>query len=194
MTLELERVEETEACKVDVPGVGENSASSQTQAAALEGFPKVLNKIAGLWGTRELDKLILELIMDTREGTRQGFPVEVGDELLFLEECNKYVRALDISERMNIGLKKALQMVESGDQAHLTTDPWNDPSVSKDAAFHAKKAPTKSSSPPPYKLEEQRLYGEDTQKKSSSNTLLWIVILAIVLAMAAKFLLPLISK
>lgn len=190
MTLELERLEETEASKVIIPGADESSGSSQTQEAALEGFPKVLNKISGLWGTRELDKLILELIMDSREGTRQGFPVDVGDELLFLEGCNKYVRALDIADHMKISVKKAFQMVDSGDQAHMATDPWNDPSVSKDASFHVKKSPNASTAATP--RVEQNLYTDVGQKKGGSGALVgWIVVL-IAGVIVFKYILPLI--
>ena len=188
MTLELEKLEETEACRVDPPTTFGNTGEAKTSQAALEAFPNVLKKIASLWGTRELDKLIMEMIMDSREGTRQGFPVDAADELMFLEGCNQYVRALEISKNMNIDVKKAMNMVVSGDQAHKTVDPWNDPTISKDASVHVKKSPN-ATTIPPYKLEEQRLYGEP-EKKSSSTALLWAFLLVIAVAAAAKFLLP----
>ncbi len=114
----------------------EPDGDSHECVCALESFPAVLKKIFRLWGTREFDKLIKELILDSRDGSRQGFPMAAAEELLFLGDCNKYVRALDVSKNMNIDIKEAYRMVDSGDQAHLEADPWDDPSVSQESSHH----------------------------------------------------------
>ena len=191
MSLELEQLEENEACRVDIPGAGEGKNKPQTSDAALERFPNVLNKVSGLWGTRDLDKLIDELIMDSREGSRQGFPVEVAEELLLLGGVNKYVRALEIADHMHIDVKKALQMVNSGDQAHISSDPWNDSALTKEAAFDpSRRSPNKSAAPVIH--EDFSLY-ENKDKSSSSSALVWILV-AIVAGIIYKFVVPLISK
>lgn len=191
MPLELEQLEENKACQVDMPGTGGNKSRSQTSEAALERFPNVLNKISGLWGTRDLDKLIDELIMDSREGSRQGFPVEVAEELLLLGGVNKYVRALEIADHMHIDVKKALQMVNSGDQAHQTSDPWTDSTLGKEAAFDpARRSLNKSAAPV---VQENFSLYENKDNKSGSNALVWVLV-AIVAGIIYKFVVPLISK
>ena len=53
--------------------------------AALESFPRVIKTITGLWRYREGQKYMEELIMvEGERSRRQGFPVEVQDELMFL--------------------------------------------------------------------------------------------------------------
>lgn len=47
-------------------------------------FPRVLARILELWGTPELDPYLTELMMDTRDGKRKGFPAEVASEILRL--------------------------------------------------------------------------------------------------------------
>ena len=47
-------------------------------------FPRVLEKIFQLWGTENLEVYFNELMMDTRNGQRKGFPHEVASELLYL--------------------------------------------------------------------------------------------------------------
>ena len=47
-------------------------------------FPRVLEKITQLWGTEELEVYINELMMDSRDGQRKGFPHTVASELMYL--------------------------------------------------------------------------------------------------------------
>jgi ankyrin repeat protein len=47
-------------------------------------FPRVLEKIIQLWDTPALDPYFNELMMDTRDGNRQGFPREIASEILRL--------------------------------------------------------------------------------------------------------------
>ena len=102
--------------------------------AALESMGNLLKKITMIWGTRELDKLIQGLFMDSRDGARQGFPQPVAQELMFLAECNKMVRAIESAQSLGISVTEAHRMVDAGDQAVVTggSSPWNDPSSSKD--------------------------------------------------------------
>ncbi len=47
-------------------------------------FPRVLEKILQLWDSPSIDPYFHELMMDTRDGNRQGFPMEVASEILRL--------------------------------------------------------------------------------------------------------------
>jgi len=51
-------------------------------------FPRVLNRLAAVWGQPELvERSFQELLLDSR-GTRAGFPPEVLSELQALRNCN----------------------------------------------------------------------------------------------------------
>lgn len=47
-------------------------------------FPRIVNNIIALWGKPELEAYFSELLMDSREGTRQGFPPEVASDIFNL--------------------------------------------------------------------------------------------------------------
>lgn len=66
-----------------------------------ERYPRLLERIAELWGTRELGPFLNDLVYDTR-GDRQGFAMDVMQELMFL------------------------QTLASDTQARGDEDPWGD--------------------------------------------------------------------
>jgi len=49
-----------------------------------QNFPRIVDKIIMLWGEPELEAYFSELLMDSRGGTRQGFPPEVASEIFSL--------------------------------------------------------------------------------------------------------------
>lgn len=49
-------------------------------------FPRILNKIAELWGTSQLESYFTELMIDNRGGNRQGFPKEIAAEIYRLSQ------------------------------------------------------------------------------------------------------------
>ncbi|WP_303783734.1 FimV family protein [Azovibrio restrictus] len=53
---------------------------------SIESLPHICERIQVLWGTEACYRYIQELLRDNRGGTRQGFPLQVVDELLFLSE------------------------------------------------------------------------------------------------------------
>jgi hypothetical protein len=52
---------------------------------SLENLPHVTSRLQTLWGTRECQAYIQQLLRDNRDGSREGFPFAVIDELLTLE-------------------------------------------------------------------------------------------------------------
>jgi hypothetical protein len=50
-------------------------------------YPHILNRLMQLWGTQEFDPFMHDLMVDKRGG-RQGFPLEVAAELMFLSELH----------------------------------------------------------------------------------------------------------
>jgi len=87
-----------------------------------------------MWKTRELDVFIHRLILDSRDGARQGFPMAAAQEMLFLAETNRILRAIDTAEQLKIKLSEAYKMVVAGDEAATPSNVWDDPSVSKDTS------------------------------------------------------------
>jgi len=49
-------------------------------------FPRIINRIAALWPRpMQCEKYLDELLFDTRDGTRQGFPAAIAFELSYLK-------------------------------------------------------------------------------------------------------------
>lgn len=68
------------------PGDTPEPPSPEQEHAALERFPHLVERIVGQWGTQECRRKLDHLLRDTRHGTRQGLPLPVVDEILFLLE------------------------------------------------------------------------------------------------------------
>jgi hypothetical protein len=100
--------------------------------SALEDIAHLTRRICLLWGTSELDTFLSRLLMDARDGDRQGLPMAVATDILFLAQINKMVRAMDLTKQLNINLKEAYNLVDTGDQARLGADALDDPLVSHD--------------------------------------------------------------
>jgi hypothetical protein len=98
--------------------------------AELERMPILQAKICGTWGTQELDSFLNTLVMDSRDGTRAGLPVEVAEEVLFLTSLNKAVRAIDLAKQNGIKFEAALELVSRGDDARHMADVWDNPNSS----------------------------------------------------------------
>lgn len=100
--------------------------------AALEDITHLTRKICGIWGTPELDTFLSGLLMDARDGARQGLPMAAAGEIVFLAQINKMVRAMDLTRTLNIRIEETYRLVDEGDQARLKIDALDDPLVSRD--------------------------------------------------------------
>lgn len=164
-----------------------SAADLQTdpEQAGLEAFPRVLEKIQTMWGTRECDGFIQSLFMDTRGGTRRGFPMDAGAELLFLVKFNKNVRALSLADELSVPVAEAYRLVDKGDMERgVNADgrSWGDPRSATETFSHARSQPVsrdflnyKVVTPP--------------KKKKKSGGLGWLIMIILLLA-AYKLLYP----
>jgi hypothetical protein len=50
-------------------------------------FPRLVDKITLMWGAKDFPIFLSNLIIDDR-GNRQGFPLEVIEEMMFLQEIH----------------------------------------------------------------------------------------------------------
>jgi ankyrin repeat protein len=80
-----------------------------------EKFSRVLNRIVDLWDTQEIDDYFNDLMIDTRGGTRQGFPPEVASEIFALN-------------MVHAKLREQQQQIAAG------ANPWNNVEAAKKAA------------------------------------------------------------
>ena len=57
-----------------------------------EQYGRILNRIVELWDSREIDDYFAELMINSRNGTRQGFPQEVASEIFALSMARTKIR------------------------------------------------------------------------------------------------------
>ncbi|HET7200834.1 MAG TPA: hypothetical protein VFI80_08510 [Burkholderiales bacterium] len=114
------------------------SRPSGTRAAdtcALERLPHISKRVCLLWTHPEFDAFTSHLMMDSRDGKRQGLPWDVAEEILFLAELRVVKRAIVASgitgqpfwETFN----KMLANAEAAQQ-RLQDAAWSDPLANKD--------------------------------------------------------------
>jgi hypothetical protein len=149
------------------PDSPETATTADPTLCALEAFPGVLKRIQSLWGTPDCDQFMQSLFMDSRGGTRRGFPVDAAAEIMYLIKFNKYVRALPLSQRMNIAIGEAVRIIDQGDLSDAQNNPWNDPSTSSEAS--ARQRPTAR--------ENVKFQERPARKSGSSNIIVWVIIL-----------------
>jgi hypothetical protein len=101
------------------------SPALRSDACGLERLPHVVNKVCLLWGQPECDAYINRLIMDSRDGNRQGLPWEAAQELLFLAELSVAKRALVASTMTGVPFPQMLQRCRAQACA-VETGPWAD--------------------------------------------------------------------
>ena len=78
-------------------------------------YPAILNKIVNLWESEKIDDYFSELIMDTRNDQRQGFPAIVAEEILRLSVINtKYRESKKPHSWLKVPEKDKLELVNLG--------------------------------------------------------------------------------
>ena len=79
-----------------------------SDACGLERLPHVVEKLCLLWARPECDAYISQLIMDSRDGQRQGLPWEAAMDLMFLAELSVGRRALVASAATGVPFQQML--------------------------------------------------------------------------------------
>ncbi len=114
------------------------TTENNSDNCALEAIGHLTKKVCLMWGSPELDVFISRLMMDSRGGQRQGLPMAVGAELLFLAQTNKIIRAIDLIGQQKISMKEAYRAVDEGDQRRLEADEFDNPLISRDTILGAR--------------------------------------------------------
>lgn len=118
---------------------------------SLERIGHLTPKICALWGTAELNVFLSKLLMDSRDGTRQGLPVDAAADVVFLAETNRIIRAINLARQLGLKFEDALQRIETEDQKALKIDALDDPFVSRDTLVRRGDERRQLSRPPPRK-------------------------------------------
>ena len=85
------------------------STALPSDACGLERLPHLMNKLCQLWGRPECEAYISGLIMDSRDGSRQGLPWDAAMELMFLAELSVGRRALAASAATGVPFPQMLK-------------------------------------------------------------------------------------
>ena len=145
-------------------------AGATTAVSALERLPHITKRVCLLWGHPEFDAFTSHLLMDSRDGKRQGLPWDVAEELLFLAELRVVKRAIvaagvtgqhfwDVFNQMLANAEAA--------QQQLQHEAWDDPLANKDFSRIRRNESDFSRPPPEFDRKKTR-----TAKKSWLTRLL----------------------
>jgi hypothetical protein len=103
--------------------------------SALERLPHITKRVCLLWGHPEFDAFTSHLLMDSRDGKRQGLPWDVAEELLFLAELRVVKRAIIASGVTGQPFWEVFnQMMKNAEAAasQVQHEAWDDPQMTKD--------------------------------------------------------------
>lgn len=158
--------------------------------SALESIDHLRQKICLMWGSPELDVFISRLVMDARDGQRQGLPLEVAAELLFLAQTNKIIRAIELLGRQNLTFKDAFRTVDDGDQKRLESDEMDNPLVSRDTVIRNRKEEYRAVHEPaaPEKLGLLATFGGFVLALLTRKNILYLIALALALKLLWPYL------
>ena len=113
------------------------SGARAADVCALERLPHISKRVCLLWTHPEFDAFTSHLMMDSRDGKRQGLPWDVAEEILFLAELLVVKRAIVASgitgEPFWETFNKMLANAEAAQQ-RLQHEAWDDPLMNKDAS------------------------------------------------------------
>ena len=138
--------------------------AAPAEACALEKLPHITKRVCLLWGHPEFDAFTSHLMMDSRDGKRQGLPWDVAEEILFLAELRVVKRAIVASgvtgEPFWDTFHKMLANAEAAQQK--LQHEWSDPLANRD--FSRIKRDETDFTRPPSELEKT---GRSKVKKKS---------------------------
>lgn len=94
-----------------------NGDESCYPRALEQQFPRVLKNIVASWDTPNMENYLYELLIDTRNGTRQGFPPEVASDIFNLQKAYRaqHMRMNEIADVWgDIPEQKRIELAELG--------------------------------------------------------------------------------
>jgi hypothetical protein len=103
-------------------------------ASALERLPHVTSRIRDLWGQVGFESYVNRLVMESRDGKRQGLPWDMARELFFLLELCIAKRALKAEELTGVPFKEMFtgflaNSIFTSQFGLGVADHWSDPTT-----------------------------------------------------------------
>jgi len=130
--------------KSNLPPAGRKP--SREEECALEKLPHLTKKLCLLWEYPEFDSFCSHLLMDSRDGTRQGLPWDAAEEILFLADFRVTKRALIASEvtgRPFWEIYEKMIANAEAEQQKARNMAWNDPLSNTDLGRNKADKPAK---------------------------------------------------
>ena len=112
-------------------------AASANGMSALERLPHITKRVCLLWQHPEFDAFTSHLMMDSRDGKRQGLPWDVAEELLFLAELRVVKRAIVAAGVTGQPFWEVFnQMLANAEAAaqRMQHEAWDDPQMTRDSS------------------------------------------------------------
>lgn len=98
-------------------------------------LPRIAEQACKLWGSPAIEPFISSLMMDSRDGARQGLPWDVGQELLFLLEISIAKRAIVASQTTGMPYREVFKSMRTNaeEAARSPGNNWSNPSLNNDS-------------------------------------------------------------
>jgi len=129
----------------------QQAGGASVATSALERLPHITKRVCLLWQHPEFDAFTSHLLMDSRDGKRQGLPWDVAEELLFLAELRVVKRAIVAAGVTGQPFWEVFnQMMKNAEAAaaQVQHEAWDDPLMNKDVS-RAMRPEGDFSRPPP---------------------------------------------
>ena len=120
---------------IDMKQQAAGAGGASGAKSALERLPHITKRVCLLWQHPEFDAFTSHLLMDSRDGKRQGLPWDVAEELLFLAELRVVKRAIVASGVTGQPFWEVFnQMMANAEAAaaRMQHEAWDDPLMNKD--------------------------------------------------------------
>ena len=98
-------------------------------------LPRIAEQCTRYWGTSDFEPFIASLMMDSRDGGRQGLPWDVAQELLFLLEISIAKRAIVAAQTTGMPYRQVFQSMRNNaeEAAKSTANAWSNPTLNNDS-------------------------------------------------------------
>lgn len=98
-------------------------------------LPRIAEQCVKYWGTSDFEPFIASLMMDSRDGGRQGLPWDVAQELLFLLEISIAKRAIVAAQTTGMPYRQVFQSMRNNaeEAAKSTANAWSNPTLNNDS-------------------------------------------------------------
>lgn len=144
-------------------------------------LPRIAQQCTQYWATPDFEPFVASLMMDSRDGGRQGLPWDAAQELLFLLEISIAKRAIVAAQTTGVPYRQVFQSMRNNaeEAAKSTANAWSNPALNSDAqrvgmpgkpldpamaldpnSVSARLRAQKKAEPPPKKSFWQRLLGK----------------------------------